>query len=416
MIYDVRNYGAVGDGITLNTKSIQAAIDDCAKRGGGRVLLEDGKYLSGSIELRSFVELHIAQNAVLLGSTDCADFPERKNLKHVNSSMLPRERNACFIFADECENVALTGMGTIDCNGDKFVVYRGDDAMNWVYKRIDAPTPPRVVFFTGCKNVKIEDVTMTNQPAGWSYWIHDCDVVTIDRIKIFAKVDYPNNDGIHINCSRNVTVSNCNITCGDDCIIVRANSVSLKENKVCEKVCVNNCNLTSYSGGVRVGWINDGVIRNCTFSNLVMTDTSVGISIFIPEGKRPEISDVGREETVIERLTFDNIVMDGVCSEPIKIHLLENEHAKVKRVSNLYFSNIHAKGPHFCTLVGRENCHVENVHFNDCDFEITDCSQFPNYNENAYKHGATSFFPKYEPMHIRHVKGIKFHNVEFTVI
>ena len=95
---------------------------------------------------------------------------------------------------------------------------------------------------------------MVNQPAGWSYWIHDCDYVAFDRVKIFAEVEYPNNDGIHINSSRNVTISNCDITCGDDSIIVRANNASLAENKVCEKVCVTNCNLTSYSGGIRIGW------------------------------------------------------------------------------------------------------------------------------------------------------------------
>ena len=411
MVYDIKDYGAVGDGTTLNTASIQKTIDACAKNGGGRVLIEGGIYLCGSIELRSKVELHIAQNATLLGSQNCDDFPERGKLNHVETPLLPRWRNACFIFAEECENIALTGQGTIDCNGDKFVKYRGDDVTGWIYARIDAPTPPRVVFFTGCKNVKIEDITMTNQPAGWSYWIHDCDIVTIDKIKIFADVDYPNNDGIHINCSRNVTVSNCNITCGDDCIIVRANSVSLKENKVCEKVSVSNCNLTSYSGGIRVGWINDGVIRNCTFSNLVMTDTTVGISIFIPNGGRPELSDVGREETVIENLTFDNIIMHRVCSEPIKVDLMESKHSRIKRVRNLYFSNIHASGPHFCTLVGREDCLLENIRFNDCDFEITDGSEFTN----AMRHGATSFYPEYVPMRLRYVKGWKVNNVEWTV-
>lgn len=411
MDYNVKDFGAVGDGATLNTKSIQEAINVCAKNGGGRVVLEDGKYLCGSIELRSMVEFHIAHTATLLASAHCEDFPERNNLKHVDSPMLPRWRNACFIFAEECENIAITGRGTIDGNGIHFVQYRGDGVKGWLYKRIDAPTPPRMVFFTGCKNVSIENVSMVNQPAAWSYWIHDCDFVTIDKIKIFANVDYPNNDGIHINCSRNVTVSNCDITCGDDCIIVRANSVSLKENKVCEKVSVTNCNLTSYSGGIRVGWINDGIIRNCTFSNLVMTDTTVGISVYVPNGGRPEMSDVGREETVIENLSFDNIVMHRVCCEPIKVHLMESEHSHIKCVRNLYFSNIHASGPHFCTLIGKEECPLENIYFNDCTFEITDGKEF----DNAISHGAISFLPGYEPMKIQHVKGWKLNNVEFTV-
>jgi polygalacturonase len=163
----------------------------------------------------------------------------------VDVPILPRWLSSCLIFADEAHHIAITGAGTIDCNGTHFVVPRERDHSGWAYVRINAPTPPRAVFFTGCHHVRVEDVTMTNQPAGWSYWIHDCDFVTFDKCHILAKVDYRNNDGIHINSSRNVNISNCNIVTGDDCIVVRANNRSLAENKICERVTVTNCNLTS---------------------------------------------------------------------------------------------------------------------------------------------------------------------------
>ena len=319
MIFNIKDFGAVADGKTLNTTAIQNTIDACFENGGGQVLVEGGTYMFGTIVLRSNVELHIAANAILLGSPSCADYPEREDVRHVNSEKLPRWRNACYIYCEESENVSITGMGKIDCNG-KYFVRTVENPTYWTYERIKAPTPPRVVFFAGCKNVKITDITMVNQPAGWSYWIHDCDYVAFDRVKIFAEVEYPNNDGIHINSSRNVTISNCDITCGDDSIIVRANNASLAENKVCEKVCVTNCNLTSYSGGIRIGWKNDGVIRNCTFSNIVMTDTSVGIDITLPhfifDPERLYTADMGREETLIENLSFNNIIMDNVYAEP----------------------------------------------------------------------------------------------------
>lgn len=414
-IYDVRNYGAVGDGKTMNTQAVQRAIDECAQNGGGRVEIFGGTYLCGSIELKSYVELHISANAVLLGSAKVEDYPERKNVKHVISEMLPRARNACFIFADECEHIALTGEGVIDCNGHNFVRLRSKGAKGgWKYERIDAPTPPRVVFFTGCSHVKIEDVIMQNQPAGWSYWIHDCDYVTIDKIKICADVNYPNNDGIHINCSRNVTVSDCDITCGDDSIIVRANSASLKENKVCEKVCVTNCNLTSHSSGVRVGWTNDGIIRNCTFSNLVMTDTIVGIGIYLPGGKRPDMTDVGREETEIENLSFNNIVMNEVRWEPIRLYLADHDdetlQCRLKSVKNIYFSNLHVKGPHFFVLQGRKDCNPENICFNNCDFEITDGKEIPKTGRSG-----RIDCEEYLPLTVHYVKGLKLNNVEFKV-
>ncbi len=435
MVFDIRDFGAIGDGKTLNTFAIQKAIDECAEKGGGRVLLENGIYMTGTIIMRSFVELHIAANAVLLGSPDCADYPEHET-KHVESRLLPRWRNACLIYADECENIALTGQGTIDCNGTHFVrKVEPEETKVREVKDIDAlvrelppektktlryirymdrPTPPRCVFFTGCKNVKVEDIMMINQPAGWSYWIHDCDYVTFDKVKINASLEFPNNDGIHINSSRNVTISNCSISCCDDCIIVRANNVSLKENKVCERVVVTNCNLTSYASGIRVGWINDGVIRNCTFSNIVMTDTSAGINIMlplrVPSPDNPSSSDIGREDTLIENLTFSNVMMGQHCGRPVQITIHEDRFVRCNAIRNIYFNNIHAKGPMLPNIAGREENHIENIWFNDCSFTCTDGGEIPNRD----CHGCGSGIGVY-PMAIRHAD-VKFNNTTISML
>ena len=182
--FDVRKFGAKGDGTTKNTVAIQKAIDACTKAGGGRVVLMDGVYLTGPIQLKDGVNLYIDGTAKLLASPDIADYPEWQNVKHVNSENLPRgNRNACIIFADEAARISITGRGVIDCNGT-FHIEKLDKPTNsggWNYKRIypNEESLPRVVFFAGCKDVLIEDVTMTNQPSGWSYWIHDCDRVTI---------------------------------------------------------------------------------------------------------------------------------------------------------------------------------------------------------------------------------------------
>ena len=408
MIYDVRNYGAVGDGKTLNTAAIQKAIDDCASKNGGTVLLEDGTYMTGSIVLRSNVNLHIEQNAVLLGSPNCGDYPEKQNLKHVISENLPRTRNASMIFAEECENISITGMGKIDCNGTRFVREKQGEWTGWRFERIDAPTPPRVVFFAGCRNIKIEDITMLNQPSGWSYWIHDCDYVVFDKCKILAEVRYPNNDGIHINSSRNVTVSNCDIVTGDDCIVVRANNRSLAENKVCEKVTVTNCNLTSYSGGIRIGWISDGVIKNCTFSNLVMTDTVIGISIVLPDFSK--VPDTGREDTLIENLLFNNIVMDKIYGRPIKIYIGQTDGTRCEAIRNIYFSKVVASGLEFPYLCGRKDNKIRNIYFNDCRFECLSDEELPNFRQ----HGAADWDRSHGVPIFDNIENIVFNNTNFS--
>ncbi len=428
MNYYVKDFGAIGDGKTLNTAAIQAAIDKCYENGGGRVVISDGTYMTGTIVLKNNVDLHFEANGRILGSPRCGiyvdveDTSKRRDLwakvkeygdypdfdkKHVNKELLPRFRGSALIVADEAENISITGNGVIDANGDKFIEKIESPTGHVPYQRIDAPTPPRVVFLTGCKNVLIEDVTMVNQPGGWSYWIHDCDYVTVDRIKIDARVDYPNNDGVHINCSRNVTVSNSCISCGDDCIVVRANSISLKENTACEKVTVTNCNLTSHACGIRIGWLNDGTIRNCTFSNIVMTDTIMGISVYLPTS-RP--SDYGRESTLVENLSFNNIIMDNIFSYPIRIEPSDCETTHVTAIRNLYFSNIHARGLRLPIITGTAACPLYNIRFSGCSFEALE-PPADGYLESL---GILNWnIPETPSVVIKHVKGLSIDNTEF---
>lgn len=396
---DVRNYGAVGDGVTMNTAAIQAAIDDCSAHGGGQVILEEGRYLCGRIDLKDGVDLHIERDAMLLGSTDVNDFPEIVT-DFWRTEYAPRFNKRCFIYAEGCTDIAITGRGVIDCQGRAYVDPMTEEEIakrpNMSYKRKPFPlpegsepldesftmvglaphpldprstslAPARVVFFIGCRNVMVEDITMQNQPAGWSYWICDCDDVHFHRAHIYAAVDMPNNDGIHINCCRNVTVSDCNISCGDDCIVVRAYSAPLHENKVCEKVAVTNCNLTSHACAVRVGWINDGVMRNCTFSNLNVTESSFGLCMFLPGNPADaRMSDEGFEATHIENISFSNITMDRLYGPPVKIQI--NENNLCDAIQNIYFSNFHCFCAQMPIVKGRPDCHVKNVYFSDCHF------------------------------------------------
>ena len=112
--FDVRDYGAKGDGKTFDTAAVQRAIDECSQSGGGRVVVSGGTFLVKPFRLRSGVELHIAADGRILGSGDWRDYPNRGDMKHVISANLPRARDAALIWADEADRISITGTGAID--------------------------------------------------------------------------------------------------------------------------------------------------------------------------------------------------------------------------------------------------------------------------------------------------------------
>ena len=367
-----RAFGAAADGLTKDTAALQAAIDAAGAAGGGRVVLDRGTFLTGAIELRSGVELHIAEGARLLASPDIADFPDWPAPRHVIPGNLPRRRSASVIFADECEGVAITGGGVIDGNG-AFHVRPGDGApapCGWSFVRIQPmeKSLPRVVFFAGCRDVRVEDVTLANGPAGWGYWIHDCDRVSCLRLTIRSDLHYPNNDGIHVNCSRDVEIADCDIECGDDAIVARANSRSLREDKPCERVHAHDCRIRSWCGGVRIAWVNDGAIRDCSFRRLAMRDTCDGVRIVMPH--MPKHPDYGREATLVERIVFEDIDMEGLHAYPIDAWIDPDPETRVAAVRDVAFRRVRAESNMFPRFVGRADAPFENFLFEDCSFRL----------------------------------------------
>ncbi len=381
--FDIRDFGAAGDGKTLDTFAIQKAIDRCSSAGGGRVVVEGGTFVTGTVILKSGVELHVEANAVVMGSPDWRDWKDQPDARHIDTYMCPRHRSAALIFADEAENVAITGRGTIHGNGMAFVEKDPSSASGQLRRRLGLDkSPPRLVLFAGCRRVKVLDVNVSYPPAGWSFWVHDCDDVVFDRVSIAADVDFPNADGIHVNCSRDVRISNCDIETGDDCIVVRANSASLKENRPCERVAVANCNLRSYSSGIRIGWINDGVIRDCAFSNLTIRDSVCGIGLQLPSGgDREKTSDQGREATLVENLSFSNVVMDRIYARPVYVEITSNVATRVEAVRNLRFANVTSRGLMAPMVSAPRPGIVRDIFFSGCRFEIDPAGK------KAYRNG-----------------------------
>ena len=383
--FKVRDFGAKGDGKTKDTAALQSAIDECSAKGGGRVVLSDGVFLSGAFQLKSGVELRLEKGARLLASPDIADFPEWKDAKHVIGGNCPRGRNASFIFADECENIAITGEGVIDGNGETHVRRKTDpNWTGWEFERIRPmnKTLPRVVFLAGCRNVRLEGISLVNGPAGWGFWINDCDSVKVSGLTIRSDVRYPNNDGLHVNCSRDVDISDCDIECGDDALIIRANSRSLKENKPCERVHVRDCRVRSWASGIRVAWRCDGVIRDCSFRRIKMRDTVNGIDIVMPRVLDPY--DYGREATQIENILFEDIEMDGLYAHPLDVKVEGNpETTRVDFVRNITLRRVKATGLELPNIIGRKDAPIRDFLFEDCSFRKVSDEVLPGWERHG---------------------------------
>ncbi len=222
-VYNVCDYGAKGDGETLDTAAIQHAIDDCAASGGGTVYLQGGAFLSGTLVLKSNVTMHIEAGATLLGSRDMRQYPDIT--PRIPYLYTPRFTKY-MIYAENAENISLAGRGTIDGQGEFYTNPNGDKLR------------PYILRFAECRNVRVSGITFLNSARWLSHYLA-CEDVVIDGIKIHSRVR-ANRDGIDIDSCRWVRISNCHIYTGDDAIVLKATA-----HRKCEHVTITNCIISS---------------------------------------------------------------------------------------------------------------------------------------------------------------------------
>jgi Endopolygalacturonase len=321
--YLAADFGAVADGKTLNTASLQAAIDFASSNGGGRVVLTAGNYVSGSIYLKNDVTLHLEAGATLLGSLNPWDYVKDPYIKWT-----------AFIFGVKQNNIGLTGKGTVDCRGFE-VATRGVDyaqrgliADKLVLARLQEQNRPQNIHFRECTNVTVKDVTLKN-PACWNQQYELCNNLLIEGITVDAKA-YWNNDGLDVVDCCNVIVRDCFIDSSDDAYCFKSHH----RDGLSENILVENCVGRSSANGIKFGTMTAGTFKHFRFKNMTIFDTyRSAITIACVDGG-----------------IVEDVEVDGLKSihtgNPIFIRAgLRNKHSLVPTLKDLTIKNFYAEVP-----------------------------------------------------------------------
>jgi polygalacturonase len=394
-LYDVRDYGAKGDGKTLCTQAIQKAIDECSIAGGGTVYLPPGAFLSGTIYFKTGVTLKLAAGCTLLGSADLKDYPPTVPALR---SYTDNYTDKSLIYGENVERIGIIGDGVIDGQGASF---KGP------YK-----VRPYMIRFIECRNVTVRDVTIRNSPM-WVQHFLACDDVRIAGITVRSNVN-ANNDGIDIDSCRRVVISDCNIDSGDDAIVLKSTTA-----RVCADVVITNCVLSTRCNALKMGTESNGGFQNIAITNCVIYNTRLA-------GVALEIVDGG----TMDRVAVSNIAMNGVGA-PIFLRLGNRarpfkegmETPRMGAMRNITISNIEATGanPTGCAISGLPDAAIENVTLSnirlsfegggtkaDAERAIPEMpTDYPEYRMFG-KLSAYGFF-------CRHVKGLKLLNVQLQL-
>ncbi len=277
--FRITEYGAVGDGKTVNTPAIRKAIEACAKQGGGTVIVPEGIFISGALFMEQGVNLRVEKNGILKGTTAVEDYP----IIDTRWEGTEREWTSAFINAFNMQDFTLDGEGMIDGSGDEWMILdtvrlnlkrdvaKADQGAPKLTKERPGYGRPRLIAVQNCTNVKISGLKMKNQ-ACWGVFILYSENVLIENLTITAQHNITMSDGIDIDSSKKVRITGCTIDVNDDCIAIKSgkDEDGLRVNRPSEDILVENCDFRYGHGGVSMGSEMSGGIRNVEIRNCVV--------------------------------------------------------------------------------------------------------------------------------------------------
>lgn len=347
----ITSYGGVGDGTVLNTEAFRQAMEALSAKGGGTLLVPAGIWFTGPIEFRSHINLHLQNRAVILFSPDKDLYP----LCETSFEGLDTRRCQSPISGQNLENIAITGSGAIDGNGQYWRPLKKEKVTEryWkeatskggVFKRADYWMPsaaylhgdtisdmnvprhftteeewwsvrdflrPVMVSFRFCKHIYLQGVIFQNSPA-WNIHPLLCENIIIDGIQVRNPSFAQNGDGLDLESCKHVLVVNSSFDVGDDGICLKSgkNEDGWRRNRACENVIIDNCTVFKGHGGFVVGSEMSGGIRNICVSNCQFLGTDVGLRFKSRRGRGG----------IVENIYISNISMIDIATEPIHFNL-----------------------------------------------------------------------------------------------
>ena len=407
----VKDFGAKGDGISVDTKEIQKAIDKCSEK-GGTVFFPPGKYLTGSLNLKDNIDIYISSGAIILGSTNLNDYTEHQpELKSYNDAFL---RFSLF-YAEKVKNISIRGEGVIDGQGSSFKVTT--KAKPDRYKN-----RPFIIRFVECENIRIENLTLQNS-AMWMQQYLACSDLTIRGIKVFNHANQ-NNDMMDIDGCSNVIISDCIGDTDDDAIVLKSTSLHANEN-----IIINNCIVSSHCNAVKMGTESTGGFKNIAISNIVIKPSREKKPIFGTPGGISGIILATVDGGILEGITISNITISGP-QVPICLRL-GNRARKYSDeapapgvgvfrnvlISNIVANNVDAIG---CSITGIPDNYIENVSLENIKITFRGGVRKGDYKTEvqemveSYPEGTMwGNLPAYG-FYIRHAREIKLTNVSIS--
>ena len=423
----------------MNTMALQTLIDNVSQNGGGRVVFASGEYHVGQIELKSGVELHLEEGAVLLGSTSPSDYFQVNTNPSAGDQQKDKSRIG-LIVAKNAHHIAITGSGTIDGQGQALALTI--DSLHHTGERIDPdynvrrqrPSElmrPTLLNFVGCTNVRIEGVRLRNS-AGWGLSFHDCRDMQLTNLTIYNRA-YWNNDGIDLTDCKNALVEHCNVNSADDGICLKSYDPESSN----DSITIRNCEIRSSASAIKFGTASYGGFRHIRISGIRVFDTF-----------RSALAIESVDGAVIEDVVADDIIASNT-GNALFIRLGQrsgNRKGSIKniRISNLtaqipfgrpdinydlrgpevdYFHNIHPAP--ICGIPGNciENVQLENIHLTYPGRASKSMAYLPLWRkgdvpEQIDKYPEFTMFGELPSwgLYLRHIRNITLKNVQLSLV